>query len=102
MKFLGLQFRFVILILFFSGLAFSQQKKWETLQVEIKKEKDLGKKAVLKSDLAASLRFVDIKKSFQTANEAIKMSEQSKNVESQIKLTFSPPKFLKKPTVFRE
>lgn len=96
MKFLDLQFRFVILILFFSGLAFSQQKKWETLQVEIKKEKDLGKKAVLKSDLAASLRFVDIKKSFQTANEAIKMSEQSKNVESQIKTHIFSTKVFKK------
>ena len=96
MRFLDLQFRFVILILFFSGLAFSQQKKWETLQVEIKKEKDLGKKAVLKSDLAASLRFVDIKKSFQTANEAIKMSEQSKNVESQIRAHIFSTKVFKK------
>lgn len=88
--------RFLIFILFFPIVVFSQQKKWETLQGQIAQEKDLGKKATLKADLAASLRFIDIKKSYQLANEAIEMSENSKNLESQIKTHIFCTKVFKK------
>lgn len=88
--------RFLCLWIFFPFLIFSQQIKWEKLKTQIAQEKDLGKKAVLKADLAASLRFVDIKKSLQLANEAIKMSEESKNRESQIKTYIFCTKIFKK------
>ncbi|KFF11057.1 hypothetical protein IW15_18030 [Chryseobacterium soli] len=91
-----MQLRYFIFLLIFSTSLFSQQKKWETLQVQIAQEKDWGKKAILTADLAADFRFIDIKKSYQLANEAIEMSENSKNMESQIKTHIFCTKVFKK------